>query len=163
MMTPENEGSALSLDATDALVLATLRDVFEESDPVPADLSERCKFAMTVSALEAEVASIVSDEAVAGMRSAEYDRATTITFASDSLSAMVSIEPSRGGRARLSGWVTEGGVEVELRERSRTRTTRTDGEGRFAFDAVERGLVHFVIRSLDDLDAQPVITPAIEI
>ncbi len=156
-------GSDLPLDATDASVLAVLRDVFEENDPVPADLAERSKFAMTVAALEAEVASIVAADALAGLRSTDYNRASTVTFASDNLSAMVSIENGRGSRCRISGWVTDVRVEVELRERSRTRVTRTDSEGRFVFESVERGLVHFVLRSLDDPGAQPVITPAIEV
>ena len=162
-MTDEQEYADVPFDAADAVVLAAIRDIFEKNDPVPADLTERSKFAMTVAALEAEVASIVSDGALVGMRSTEYDRASTITFASDGMTAMVSIEPERGGRARISGWVTEGPVEVELRERARTRVTRSDDDGRFALDGIERGLVHFVFRSLDDAGAQPVITPAIEI
>lgn len=162
-MAPGHDSPEGSLDATDAAVLAALRDIFEGNDPVPADLAERSKLAMTVAALEAEVASIVSGDSLAGMRSAEYDRATTITFASDALTAMVSIEQARGERSRISGWVTGGRVEVELRERSRTRVHRSDAEGRFGFESVERGLVHFVFRSLEDPGAQPVITPTIEI
>ena len=49
-------------------------------------------------------------------------------------------------RVDIVGWVTETGVEVELRERGRTRTTEVDPEGRFTFGGVERGLVNFVLR-----------------
>lgn len=151
------------IDASDLAALAALRTVFEANDPVPAGLAERAKFAMTVAALEAEVASIVTDEALAGLRVTDYDRASTITFAGQNLSAMVSFEPSDGQRARVVGWVTGGHVEVELRERSRTRVTTTDSEGRFGFDVAERGLVHFLFRSMDDPGSTPLITPAIEI
>jgi hypothetical protein len=97
------------------------------------------------------------------VRSTQYDRAGTVTFSSDQLSAMISIEVVDGGTARVSGWVTSGPTHVELRERSRTQETTTDEEGRFTFTSVERGLVHLVMRRLDDPDGRPVITPAIEI
>ena len=76
---------------------------------------------------------------------------------------MITIELVDGGSARLSGWVTTGPTHIELRERSRTQETTTDDAGRFTFTAVERGLVHLVMRRLDDPESRPVITPAIEI
>ena len=152
------------LDADDLRALAAVRAIFQASDPVPPDLAERSKFAMTVQALEAEVAEIMMTTAdMAGVRSAVYDRAATITFSSDHISAMISIEVIDGSTARLSGWVTNGPTSVELRERSRTQTTETDAEGRFSFARVERGLVHLLLRRLDLPDNRPVITPAIEI
>ena len=63
------------------------------------------------------------------MRSTQYDRAATITFSSDQLSAMITIEVVDGGNARLSGWVTTGPTHIELRERSRTQETTTDDAG----------------------------------
>ena len=97
------------------------------------------------------------------MRATDYDRAGTITFSSEQLSAMITIELVDGAHARLSGWVTTGPTHIELRERSRTQETTTDDAGRFTFTAVERGLVHLVMRRLDDPESRPVITPAIEI
>jgi hypothetical protein len=152
------------IDDLDLRALATLRTVWQASDPVPSGLAERAKFAMTVAALEAEVAQITTMTAeAAGVRSTQYDRAGTVTFSSDQLSAMISIEVVDGGTARVSGWVTSGPTRIELRERSRTQETTTDEEGRFTFTSVERGLVHLVMRRLDDPDGRPVITPAIEI
>lgn len=152
------------VDPADLHVLATVRAIFQASDPVPSGLAERSKFAMTVAALEAEVAEITQITAeTAGVRAAVYDRAATITFSSDQLSAMITIEMVDGGTARLSGWIAEGPTSVELRERARTQTTATDSEGRFTFASVERGLVHLLLRRLDLPDSRPVITPAIEI
>lgn len=152
------------IDAIDLRALAALRAIVQASDPVPSDLVERSKFAMTVAALEAEVAEITQTSVEgAGVRSTVYDRAETITFSSDQLSAMITIEVVDGATARLSGWVAGGSTSVELRERSRTQTTETDSEGRFSFPSVERGLVHLLLRRLDLPDSRPVITPAIEI
>ena len=101
------------------------------------------------------------DEGLVGVRSTDYDRVDTVTFATDGLNLMVTIEHRSDGLADVAGWVTEGGVTVELRERGRTREARADGEGRFLFAGVERGLVSFVLRRSGDQPA--VITPAIEV
>jgi len=157
--------AAEPLDAEDLQALGTLRAIFAASDPVPPGLAERSKFAMTVAALEAEVAQITAAGVeAAGVRATTYDRAQTVTFSSAHLSAMITIELVDGGRARISGWVSaDGPTAVELRERSRTQTTETDADGRFRFAQVERGLVHLLLRRLDLPDSRPVITPAIEI
>lgn len=152
------------LDELDATALAAIRSVYLASDPVPPGLAERAKFAMTVAALEAEVAEITATSPQeAGVRATEYDRASTITFSSDQLSAMITVEVVDGTTARLSGWVTTGRTLIEVRERSRTQETTSDEEGRFSFASVERGLVHLVMRRLDTPQGKPVITPALEI
>ncbi|MDF3045781.1 MAG: hypothetical protein K0R30_2009 [Ornithinibacter sp.] len=160
---PETTLAAGALDDVDAHVLDQLRHLHEVVDPPPADLVDRVKFAMTVAALEAEVADIVSSATLETVRGTDYDRADTVTFASDGLSVMVSIEHGATTRADIVGWVSETDVEVELRERGRTRTAVVDEEGRFSFTGVERGLVNFVIRRRGDVAAPPIITPAIEL
>jgi hypothetical protein len=160
---PEIALAAGALDAVDAQLLEQLRHLHEVIDPAPVDLVDRVKFAMSVAALEAEVAEIVSSATLETVRGTDYDRADTVTFASDGLSVMVSIEHGQSTRADIIGWVSETNVEVELRERGRTRTAVVDEEGRFSFTAVERGLVNFVLRRGGDSGAPPIITPAIEL
>ncbi|MGA8979261.1 MAG: hypothetical protein WB473_09130 [Pedococcus sp.] len=156
--------AAEPIDEQDLRALATVRSIFVSADPVPSGLAERAKFAMTVAALEAEVAEIIQTSAEAvGVRAKVYDRAATVTFSTDTLSAMITIELDDGSHARLSGWVSDGPTAIELSERSRTQTTQTDAEGRFTFARVERGLVHLLLRRLDQPEGRPVITPAIEI
>ncbi|HYN68350.1 MAG TPA: carboxypeptidase regulatory-like domain-containing protein [Ornithinibacter sp.] len=160
---PEIILAAGALDDVDAHLLDQIRHLHEALDPAPVDLVDRVKFAMSVAALEAEVAEIVSSATLETVRGTDYDRADTVTFASDGLSVMVSIEHGPSTRADIVGWVSEANVEVELRERGRTRTTLVDEEGRFSFTAVERGLVNFVLRRHSDPEAPPIITPAIEL
>jgi hypothetical protein len=151
------------LDDTDSRILAELRDLWSAADPPPDGLADRIRFAMTVASLEAEVARIVEESlAGAGVRST-YERASTITFTSGSLSAMIDIEAAEDDRVRVDGWVSESAVEVELRERHRSRTAQVDAAGRFSFGAVERGLVHFVFRRTDEPGSRPVITPTVEL
>lgn len=160
---PEAALAAAPLDDVDAQVLDDLRHLYEGVDPVPGDLTDRVKFAMTVAALEAEVAEMVSSATLETVRGTDYDRADTVTFASDGLSVMVTIEHGTSTRSDIIGWVSESEVEVELRERGRTRTAVVDDEGRFTFTGVERGLVNFVLRRRADPSAPPIITPAIEL
>ena len=150
------------LDDEDLLVLQLVRDMLESVDPVPVELTDRAQYAMTVALLQAEVASIVEPELTAGgVRATDYDRATSITFASRGLTVMVTVEQTGTDTAMIRGWLTTPGAEVELRERSRTRAVVADNEGRFLLDGVSRGLVHLVIRP--DGGANAVITPTFEV
>jgi hypothetical protein len=151
------------LDDLDLAILAELREALETADPMPADLDERVRFALTVQALRAEIAELerVPAEPV-GVRTVDYTRVHTVTFTSESLTAVVTITPLDHESARLDGWVEGAAREVEIRERSRAATTGVDKDGRFAFPKVERGLAQFVFR-LDGDSAAPVITPALEI
>lgn len=154
--------SAQPLDAADGLILGRLRRAFDARDPMPADLAERMKFVMTVAALEAEVARIVATPAAA-VRSAAYERATTVTFAAERMTVMVTLEEGGSAGVTVAGWVAGPAVEVELRTTSGSRLVRADAEGRFAFDAVARGVVHFVLRDLEHPDTPPVVTPGVEL
>ena len=153
------------LDDDDLAILGEVREAFDRLDPVPATLGDRVKFALTVQALEGEVAQLqrLSTEG-AGVRSVDYARAQTVTFSSGSLTAMVTISALDTDTVRVDGWVTGGRVEVELRERSRSSFLETDADGRFVFERIARGLAQFVLRPLDDgTQARPVITPTIEL
>lgn len=153
------------LDATDVQILQELRGLWTAVDPPPDGLTERVQFAMTVAALEAEVARIVQQGALesAAVRS-DYERVSTMTFASESVSAMIDIEDGGAdGRRTVHGWVSENAIEVELRERHRSRRVAVDATGRFSFEGVEPGLVHFVFRHTTGGDERPVITPAFEL
>ena len=156
-----------AIDETDEAILTDLRRMWEEADGPPGDLADRIRFAMTVASLEAEVARIVEENVLEGVRSvgarSTFERASTVTFTSGTLSAMIDLENTDDGMVRVNGWVSETSVEVELRERSGWRTSPVDATGRFGFGAVERGLVHFVFRRTDDPASRPVITPTIEL
>src|SRR6476620_78243 len=73
---PDWEAAAAGeIDEQDLRVLATRRAVVQARDPVPSGLAERAKFAMSVAALEAEIAEITTTTAeLAGVRATQYDR-----------------------------------------------------------------------------------------
>lgn len=152
------------IDETDVALLASLRTAFTQADPVPDGMIDRIAFAMSVAALEADVAEVVgqAQPALSATRAQSYERATRVTFASGEFSAMVTIESGPGALAGLHGWATTPGSDIELRERAKTQLTTADEQGRFAFRNVERGMAHLVFRRPGG-ETAPIITPAFEI
>lgn len=150
------------MDPEDIKILGALREMWNAVDPVPDGLADRIQFAMNVAALEAEVARIVEEsEALAFVRST-YERATSVTFETSSVSAMLDIDEVGPDTVDITGWVSVKPMEVELRERSRSRFTHTDANGRFEFTGITRGLVHLVLRA-NEPGSRAIITPAIEL
>lgn len=155
--------SAEPMDALDSLILHALEDAASRFDPPPEGLADRVKFATTVQALEAEVAQLLRAPADLAAARSESSAVETITFTSRHLTVMVSIADSGTDMVRVDGWVTGGGVRIELRTHGATRDTLADADGRFVFDGVRRGTAQFVLHRVlpDSTEEPPVITPAV--
>lgn len=152
------------LDGVDEEILRRLRLVHESRDPVPADLADRSAFAVTVAALEAEVAELTAIDTVgAALRGEAVNRADTISFSGADLTTMVTIEDAENGHRRICGWASDSPLVVELRRSSHSITTATDGDGRYIFEDVEPGLVHLLLRRAATSAGVPLATPLFEI
>lgn len=162
-MSYEDQLAQAPIDALDGLVVRALRDLYSEVDGVPGDLTERIKFATTFHALQAEVADLLREPSPMATSRAESTGVETITFTSRHLTVMVSIAEIGPEHVRVDGWVTGGGVRVELRTDDPVRTTTADADGRFVFDRVPRGKAQFVLHRVlpDGTEEPPVITPAV--
>jgi hypothetical protein len=170
MTTPNPAGwealAAESMDDQDAATLQLLATLYDQIDPVPSDLVERLQFAITLDALNAELAELQQMDALApsGARGVDADEAKTLTFTSESLTTMVTVTPAGPDRVRIDGWCAPGGgVTVELRQLNASVEVQADEDGRFVFDDVRHGLSRFVVRSARPSSRPPVITPAVEI
>ena len=159
-----------AIDARDIANLGHVRDLFGHADPVPSDLAERVKFAITVHALHAEVAELM-DSALLTTRGAEAIVEPTptesVTFTAASLSLMVSVGPMDSDeledRVRVDGWVTAPGARVEAVTAEGSSSVISDANGRFVLDDLPHGPVHFVVTDPGNDDTRPVITPTIQI
>ncbi len=160
------------LDDIDRRILAAARETIARLDPVPAGLTDRIKFDITLAALHAEIADL-ERMPLAGVRGGDtaYTPTESVTFTSSSLSLMVTLTPDRssgaatshsGPMVRIDGWVTAGGATVELFVGGRTFTALSDDHLRFIIDGVPRGSARFVLRAPGG-DGRPVITPSLEI
>jgi hypothetical protein len=155
------QSAAEEIDAFDTAALAQVAALYARLDDVPSGLIDRIAFGITLDALHAEIAQLVRSPALAGVR-ADETAANTVTFTSESMTAMMTITPTSPELARVDGWVTPGGERlVDLRTPAGTVRTRTDEDGRFVLDGVTRGLVQFTFRTPDGEHA--VVTPALEI
>jgi hypothetical protein len=152
------------LDAYDARILARINQLYSELDPVPADLVDRLQFAISLDALEVELAELqLSSSELVAARAEPASAVKTLTFSSDSLTTTVNISSDGPDRIRIDGWIAPGGISVvELHQGSVIRQVPADEDGRFVFTDVEHALTRFLIRPQSD-DALPVATPAVEI
>lgn len=160
---PAEQLAGAPLDASDAIVLSMIADLYDLLDPVPSDLVDRLQFSITLDALNAELAELQQQPALA-FRGEQTSTVNTLTFTSDSLTTMVAISPDGPDRVRIDGWIAPGaGAVVELHQGAFTRRVSADADGRFAFEDVAHGLTRFVVSAADPGAHPPVMTPAVEI
>jgi hypothetical protein len=156
-----------AIDGQDLRHLGQLRGLFAHADPMPHDLTERIKFALTVHALHAEVAELMDSALLTTRGEAAVESAPieSVTFRAAVVSLMVTANESNlEGRVRLDGWVTVPGAAVEVVTADGSTTLKSDANGRFVLDDLSHGPVHFVIViDPEDERSRPVITPSIQI
>lgn len=150
-------------------LLVELASLYEVLDPVPPDLAEDVRIALTVEALQAELAELVATPALAVRAEDEPVLADTITFASGPVSLMVTVDDSDPAGLVVDGWVTGGGAAIELHVGDRVIEARADEYGRFVVTGVPRGRAWFVVRPVavgdagDAGDRAAIVTPAVEL
>jgi hypothetical protein len=151
------------MDATDVRVLKRVAGLYSTTDPVPDDLVDRIQFALSLDALNAELAELQQLPVAELASRGDPAEVKSLTFTSDSLTTMVTISPSGPDSVRIDGWVAPGaGALVELRQVNASLDAEADADGRFVFDNVPHGLSRFVVRSPEP-DGPQVITPAVEL
>ena len=164
-MKSSDAGPDKPVDAFDLAILDGIREVFEQADPMPADLPERIKFSLALRDLEAEVARLAAEEdpRLLAARGAEQSR--TIKFDSDSLTIMIRIDSNKDGTARIDGWLAPPQRrEIEMRTPADTLREVSDEQGRFAFASVPRGTARLSVRPGEQGQSgsgRPVVTPTL--
>lgn len=150
----------MALPEDDAELLDAVRQVLDEADPVPAGLVDRVRFAIELDDIDVELSRLVMMPVLAAARSDEFAR--LVTFQSDSLTIMVTLEQGTDGTTRIDGWLTPASCRrIEVRCTTGPMSTESDDTGRFSLDAVPAGNVRLVVH--DAASPLRVITPTIEI
>jgi hypothetical protein len=154
-------GANEPLSDVDESILAAVRRLWETADPMPAGLIEQIRFALDLdTSLDLEVSRMVETQELAAARTDELTR--LVTFQSDSLSIMITIEPRVDGTARIDGWLTPAAChEIELRCPATPITTSSDDAGRFSLDSVPTGIVQLIVHLSGN--SRRIITPTMEI
>lgn len=130
----ENEGFA-----ADAALFAEMRRMWEEVDPVPADLVDRMVAAVAVEDLSREYALLTLVEGALGAVRGETDTAT-LQFSDGVTSVLLHVSATEGGGRRVDGWVDASALAIRLAQGEREWSAEPGEHGRFAFDDVTPGV-----------------------
>lgn len=165
-MIPDETGP---LDAHDDAVLTAVAELYAGADPVPADLVDRIRFAISLEDLDSEVmrltGEVMVDAAMARSGPGEVDEVRSITFDCASLSIMISVTVADDDTVRIDGWLAPPGPHrVEVRTVAGPVSTVADEHGRFVAERIVRGLAQLVVRTAADGGqgaGRSVMTPSI--
>jgi hypothetical protein len=165
-MKPPDDASDQQLDDFDFALLDGIRAIFEQVDPMPADLPERVRFALALRGLETEVARLVTEEDPRLVAARGTEQSRTVTFDSASLSIIIRIEQNKNGSVRIDGWLAPPRRrDIELETSAETLSVSSDDQGRFAFGEVPRGAARLVVVGAAERDQSgrgpTVVTPAL--
>lgn len=142
-------------------MFSTLRSVIDRADPVPAAIIEAARAAYTWRTIDAELAELTADSAMAaaGVRSSSAPR--LLTFEGAGVEVEVEVAQT-GATRRLSGQlVPVGPAQITVRWSGGSQGTTADDLGRFAVERIPAGSVSLaIVRVGAD---QPVVTSWISI
>ena len=136
--------------AADAALFARMRRMWEDVDPVPADLVDRMVAAVAVEDLTREYALLTLVEGTLAAVRGENDTAT-LQFSDGETSVLLHVTATESGGRRVDGWVDASALAIRLVQGDREWAAEPGEHGRFAFDEVTPGVarLRLVVRSAD--------------
>ena len=124
-----------------------LAAMWEERDPVPANLADRVLTAIAMDDLDAEyeiLHLVERSTELAGTRGA--DAPVTVTFARDDVTVMVHVSATGADLRRIDGWVAGPPVaSLTVIDAIGARTAVEVDEGRFAVDDLPSGATRLIL------------------
>lgn len=155
-------------DATDAALLGKVARLYEDLDPVPPGLLERLSFGLALEEVYAEVAEMSRVPLdLAGVRGeVAATRTESITFTTQTLTAMITVTHVGRDRVRLDGWLAPARrLQVRLRTHQGRLEAFADADGRFSFADLAAGFVQlsFHPEAGNDDAGATVVTPSFEL
>ena len=106
MTSPESRAAGEPFDEQDAAILAEVRQLWAERDPLPDGLVDQIQFAIDLECLDVEVLRMTLLDEATSARGDELSR--LVTFSSDTLTIMIRVFPGKDGTNRIDGWLTPG-------------------------------------------------------
>ena len=149
--------------AADAALFARMRRMWEDVDPVPADLVDRMVAAVAVEDLSREYALLTLVEGTLAAVRGETDTAT-LQFSDGTTSVLLHVTATEDGGRRVDGWVDATALAIRLVQGEREWAADPGEHGRFAFDEVTPGVarLRLVVRAADG-ELRDFQTPQFEI
>ena len=136
--------------AADAALFARMRRMWEDVDPVPADLVDRMVAAVAVEDLSREYALLTLVEGTLAAVRGDTDTAT-LQFSDGTTSVLLHVTATEGGGRRVDGWVDATALAIRLVQDDREWSAEPGEHGRFAFEEVTPGVarLRLVVRDAD--------------
>jgi GNAT superfamily N-acetyltransferase len=137
-------------DPADRELLAHVREMFDEADPVPEFLLDAARATFSWRTIDAELAELTNDSLLEGaaVRAARVPR--LLTFTADVATLVVEVaEHVRGagiGRRLLGQILSPRPAEVDVRHAAGTLSVTADEFGRFRFEEVPPGPISLACR-----------------
>jgi hypothetical protein len=145
------------LSPEDRELLDTLRDGLAEADPVPEVLLEAARASFTWRTVDAELAELVADTAVASSAVRGPDAPRLLTFTAGPTTLVVEVGTTGAQRRLLGQIVRPRRAEVEVRHSGGTLDVVADDLGRFRVETVPAGPLSLSCR-FPDAGEPPVVT-----
>jgi hypothetical protein len=149
-------------DHDDAAMFASLRSLWRDVDPMPADLIDRMVAAVAADGLNREYALLTLVEGQVGAVRGDAD-ALTLQFSDGTTSILLHVTTTASGRRRVDGWVDTAAAEIVLMQGERERTTAPAETGRFVFDDVPPGLTTVRLTTTVGDEQRTLSTPLFEL
>ncbi|WP_194398776.1 MULTISPECIES: hypothetical protein [Microbacterium] len=136
--------------AADAALFARMRRMWEDVDPVPADLVDRMVAAVAVEDLSREYALLTLVEGTLAAVRGEADTAT-LQFSDGTTTVLLHVTATEDGGRRVDGWVDGEALAIRLLQGDREWSAEPGEHGRFAFEEVTPGVarLRLVVRDAD--------------
>ena len=136
--------------AADAALFARMRRMWEDVDPVPADLVDRMVAAVAVEDLSREYALLTLVEGTLAAVRGESDTAT-LQFSDGTTSVLLHVTATESGKRRVDGWVDATALAIRLVQTDHEWSAEPGEHGRFAFEEVTPGVarLRLVVRDAD--------------
>ncbi|MGN8553427.1 UNVERIFIED_CONTAM: hypothetical protein OHV15_12675 [Microbacterium sp. SLM126] len=125
--------------SADAALFARMRRMWEDIDPVPADLIDRMVAAVAVEDLSREYALLTLVEGAMAAVRGDADTAT-LQFSDGTTSVLLHVSATESGARRIDGWVDAAALAIRLVQDDREWTAEPGEHGRFAFEEVTPGV-----------------------
>jgi len=127
-------------------LLARIREVYDELDPVPPHVLDAARGALTWLTIDAELAELTVDSLAvsAAVRSSSGPR--LVSFEAESLTVEVEVGETGDTRRLLGQLVPPSPAQVTVRSASGEQTVEADSLGRFTADGVAAGPVSLLCR-----------------
>lgn len=156
-MTPEPRDNP-----ADAALLARLRTLWGEVDPVPEDLANRMVAAIAIDDLtrQWDLLGVIEDVGLAAVRGEADTR--TLQFGVGSTNVLLHVSATEESRRRIDGWVDATVLAVRLAQGGRELSAEPSPTGRFAFESVPAGTARVRLIVKEGNGVREFMTPEFE-